>query len=214
MTRTVSPSGFLLAGLLLAGFLTSCGGTPPRASDGEAEPALSPTERAKTAIAAPVDAGVALYTLRDEMGADPRGTLAAVAALGYAYVEAAGYDPEARTFYGMTPAAFAAYLDRLGLAPMSTHMGAVTRDNVDALVADSRAAGFAYFVIPVPPMGAFGVDEETRAMLMEKPMAEVMADVNCIAERGRAGDIAVLYHNHDFEFRPAADGVVPTEYFL
>ena len=204
MTRTLSPA--LL--FLLAMALLSCNATRTVAPSGEAS--------AKTAAARPatVDAGVALYTLREEMGEDPRGTLAAVAELGYAYVEAAGYDADARTFYGMAPAAFAAYLDSLGLAPKSTHMGMVTRDNVDALVADSRAAGFAYLVIPVPPMGAFGVNEDTRTMLMKKPMAEVMADVNYIAERGRDGGIQVLYHNHDFEFKPAAGGVVPIEYFL
>jgi len=36
--------------------------------------------------------GLALYTVRDEMSKDPKGTLKAVADAGYQYIEAAGYD--------------------------------------------------------------------------------------------------------------------------
>ena len=198
-------------GLLSALALASCSGS--EASQGAS------TASAKTPDApAARSGGIALYTLREDMGRDPRATLAAVADLGYAYVEAAGYAPgeggAAGTFYGMAPEAFAALLDSLGLAPKSTHMGMATRDNVDRLAADTRAAGFEYFVLPVPPMGAFGVDEDTRTMLMKKPVAEVMADVNLIASRVRAAGLACLYHNHDFEFKPNADGLVPIEYFL
>lgn len=162
--------------------------------------------------------GLALYTLREEMARDARGTLAAVADLGYGYLEAAGYEPAADggagTFYGMAPAAFAALLDASGLAPMSTHMGAATRENADRLAADARAAGFAYFVLPVPPMGAFRVDEATGVMSMGKPVAQVAADVNAIAARVRAAGLRCLYHNHDFEFRRGPGGVVPIEYLL
>jgi len=34
-------------------------------------------------------------------------------------------------------------------------MGMVTMENADQLIADAKAAGISYFVIPVPPMGMF-----------------------------------------------------------
>lgn len=61
---------------------------------------------------------------------------------------------------------------------------------------------------------ACGVDEAAGEMLMLKSAEEVLADVNFIAERGAAAGMPVLYHNHDFEFEPGPDGVVPIEYFL
>lgn len=156
--------------------------------------------------------GIALYSLRDTMGVNPKGTLQAVAKLGYAYVEAAGYDNG--KFYGMTPVEFKRTLTELGLQPMSSHMGMVTVDNADRLIADVKAAGFKYFVIPVPPMGAFGFDSKTMTMNMSQDAATVMANLNAIADKCAAAGLKCLYHNHDFEFKAGADGIVPIDYFL
>ena len=48
--------------------------------------------------------GLALYTLREEMGKNPNETLKTVSDIGYAYVEAAGYNDG--KFYGMSPQEF------------------------------------------------------------------------------------------------------------
>jgi hypothetical protein len=45
--------------------------------------------------------GLALYTVRDSMAINPKGTLKVVADAGYAYVESANYVDG--KFYGMTP---------------------------------------------------------------------------------------------------------------
>ena len=97
--------------------------------------------------------GLALYTVRENMGEDPKTTLQKVAEAGYAYIEAAGY--ENGKFYGMEPNEFKSYLKSVGLTPVSTHMGGVTLENADQQIADTKAAGFEYFTIPVPPMGMF-----------------------------------------------------------
>ncbi len=170
--------------------------SPPR-------PSATPTENF---------GGLALYSVRDAMGEDPRGTLRKVAAMGYTSVEAAGYDDG--RFYGMAPAEFKAYLKEVGLRPVSTHMGMATTENAARLAADAKAAGFEYFVIPVPPMGAFAYDAATKRMSMSQPVATVMANVNAIAAAVDAAGLKCLYHNHDFEFRADGSGVVPIEYFL
>ena len=106
--------------------------------------------------------GLALYTLRDSMAKDPKATLQAVADAGYAYVETADYDNG--LFYGMTPVELKAYLESLGLTAMSAHMDMVNMENADQLIADAKAAGINYFVIPVPPMGMFTSGPEGMGM--------------------------------------------------
>ena len=65
--------------------------------------------------------GAMLYTVRDEMKASPQKPTEAVAALGYEYVELAGYADG--KFYGMEPAAFKALLAKHGLKAISSHPG-------------------------------------------------------------------------------------------
>ncbi len=92
--------------------------------------------------------GLALYTVRDDMSKNAVETLKAVSDAGYAYVEAAGYNDG--KFYGMEPKEFKKTLKQVGLKPVSTHQGFETLDNIDQMIADVKAAGFKYFVIPVP----------------------------------------------------------------
>lgn len=156
--------------------------------------------------------GLALYTVRDDMGKDAQATLKAVADAGYTNIEAAGY--EDGKFYNMSPDAFKSLLQELNLTPISTHQGSVTLENAEAMMADVKAAGFEYFVIPVPPMGLFKVDSETRTMSMTggaKNLAEIL---NTLGEKANAAGLQLLYHNHDFEFKKDADGIVPIDYLL
>ncbi len=156
--------------------------------------------------------GLALYTVRDQMAKDPKGTLKQVAEIGYAGIEAAGYDDG--KFYGMTPAEFKAYLDEVGLEPVSTHMGSVTPDNADQLIADAKAVGFRFFVIPVPPMGHFGFDREAQKMTMSDEVEEITNILSTIGEKCSAAGLQLLYHNHNFEFEENANGIVPMDYFI
>lgn len=154
--------------------------------------------------------GLALYTVRDAMGKDPKGTLKAVADAGYAYVEAAGYADG--KFYGMEPAAFKSYLDSLGIYAKSTHMGGVTLDNADEQIAATKAAGIEYFVIPVPPMGMFTFGP--AGMGMKGTPAELVNVLKTIGAKCSAAGLKLLYHNHDFEFIAMADGTILTDYIL
>jgi sugar phosphate isomerase/epimerase len=153
--------------------------------------------------------GLALYTLRDTMSKNPRDVLKAVADQGYQYIEAAGYSDG--KFYGMSPSAFKAYLDEVGLSPMSSHQGGVTLDNADEMIAAVKEAGFKYFVIPVPPMGHFKGGPQ---MSMSGDVEEVSDIINTIAEKCAAAGLECLYHNHDFEFKENAKGIVPIDYFI
>jgi len=203
MKNHLLPSLFIL--LLTA--LAACTPTPPEANNTEAEAASTSTKAATQKRG-----GLALYTLRDTMAQDPRGVLQAVADIGYQYIEAAGYNNG--KFYGMPPAEFKSYLEEIGLQPISTHHGGVTLDNADQQIADAKAAGFRYFVIPIPPMGHFKSDPATGAMSMSQNLEEVTDIINTIGEKCAAAGLQCLYHNHNFEFQENAQGVIPMDYFL
>ncbi len=176
-------------------------------------PSNTTESTADTLAAAPANsAGLALYTVRDSMATNPKVTLTAVADAGYVNVEAAGY-AEGK-FYGMAPADFKAYLDSLGLKAKSAHMGMVNMENADQLIADTRAAGIEYFVIPVPPMGMFTFDRETMTMGMKGTPAEIAGILDTLGAKCKAAGLQLLYHNHDFEFKPMADGTVLIDYLL
>ena len=108
--------------------------------------------------------GLALYTVRNEMVKDAKATLQAVADAGYKNIEAAGYRDG--KYYNMTPDEFKSLLKSLKLKPISTHQAAVTLDNADQMFTDAKAAGFEYFVVPIPPMGLFKFFTETQSMGM------------------------------------------------
>ncbi|RIW12602.1 sugar phosphate isomerase/epimerase [Algoriphagus lacus] len=165
-----------------------------------------------TAAPAKKFGGLALYTVRDAMGKDPKGTLKAVADAGYAYVESANYADG--KFYGMTPAEFKSYLGSLGLTAKSAHMGMVNMENADQLIADVKAAGITYFVIPVPPMGMFKFDPATRSMGMTGTADDLVKIMDTLGEKCHNAGLQLLYHNHDFEFKPLADGTVIEDVLL
>lgn len=156
--------------------------------------------------------GLALYTVRDSMASNPKATLQAVADAGYAYVEAANYADG--KFYGMTPAEFKDYLASLGLTAKSAHMGMVNMENADQLIADVKAAGIEFFVIPVPPMGMFTFNQETRSMGLKGKPEDLVNIMDTLGEKCHAAGIKLLYHNHDFEFKALEDGTVIEDLLL
>lgn len=156
--------------------------------------------------------GLALYTVRDAMQQDAKATLEAVADAGYQNIEAAGYKDG--MFYRMSPQEFKTVLEDLNLNPISTHQGSVTMENADVMMADVKAAGFKYFVVPVPPMGMFKFNREERTMGMEGSARELADVLDQLGEKANAAGLQLLYHNHNFEFMPDKDGLVVIDYLL
>lgn len=156
--------------------------------------------------------GATLYTVRDQMDQDPEATLKGIADIGYEYIEATGYQDG--KFYKWTPEEFRKYLEELDLQPVSTHQGTVTLENADQMIADVKAAGFKYFVIPVPPMGHFKYDAESQTMNMSEDLEMLAGVLNTLGQKCTEAGLELLYHNHDFEFKPNSQGIVPIDYFL
>ena len=196
--------------LLLCVFIgsVSCKEKPKTETDNTENTAeVTNTEKKVTQIG-----GLALYTVRDAMGEDAKATLKTVAETGYKNVEAAGYSDG--KYYGMSPADFKTFLSELNLTPISSHQGSVTLENAEKEMADAKAAGFEYFVIPVPPMGLFNYDNATNTMSMTggaKNLAEIL---DKLGQKAKAAGLKLLYHNHDFEYKKDKDGIITIDYLL
>ncbi len=146
--------------------------------------------------------GLQLYTVRDAMDKDPRGTLAKVAEIGYNSVETATYTGSEK-FYGMTPAEFAGVLKQNGLVAKSGHYrlgeeepnGEVQKGTMlhdwDKAVDDAAAVGIKYMVC------AYLSTDERGDLDHYKKVAD---ELNKAGERCKKAGIQLCYHNHDFEF--------------
>ena len=156
--------------------------------------------------------GLALYTVRDAMKENPEATLRTIAEMGYLNIEAAGYANG--KYYEMTPGEFKSFVEELGLNPISTHQADITLKNADKMFADAKAAGFQYFVVPIPPMGMFEYNNKTQTMGMKGGVIKLTEILTLLGEKCKKAGMDLLYHNHDFEFKKDAEGIIPIDYLL
>jgi len=159
--------------------------------------------------------GLQLYTVRDLMKADPSGTIAKVASLGYNSVEAATYTGDQK-FYGMAPGEFAALLKQNGLIMPSGHyrLGEALKDGKpekgtmlydwEKAVDDAAEAGISYMVCAFLDKSERGDDSHYRGIANQLNMA---------GETCKKAGIQLCYHNHDFEFEKV-NGVFPYDILL
>ena len=156
--------------------------------------------------------GAMLYTVRDSMEKNPQKTIAEVGAIGYQYVELAGYNDG--KFYGMTPQAFSLLLKENGLRAVSSHYSDITFENADQTIAAVKAMEIPYLVIPIPPMGMFTHDYRSNKMGMKGSAEELVNILNVLGEKCAAQGVRLLYHNHDFEFAKDENGFILIDYLL
>src|SRR5215510_13874914 len=140
--------------------------------------------------------GVQLYTVRDAMKSDFEGTIGKVAATGYKEVEFAGY-------FDKSPKDIRAILDKNGLTAPSCHVPYTTLEKSwpEALDA-AHVIGHKMIVNPwIEP-------EQRNSPDGWKKAAELF---NKCGESAKKAGVQFAYHNHTFEFQPAAtlDGKLP-----
>lgn len=159
---------------------------------------------AKSSPAPKALVGIQLYSVRDEMKADPLGTLKQVAQMGYKHVEHANYVD--RKFYGWSANEFKKVLSDLGLSMPSghtvltpKHWDASKKEFTDAwkyTVEDAATLGQNYVISP-------WLDQtlrDTRDNLMRS-----MEMFNKSGELCKKSGMKFGYHNHDFEFSQKFD---------
>ena len=164
----------------------SCGGGAKKAETKQSE---------GTEIGLPV--GLQLYTVRDDMAKDFKGTLQKVKELGYDGVEFAG-------LFDNTPEQVKAMCAEIGLNPISAHVPlADMLADVDKVIADYKAIGCEYIVVPY-------VTEERRPA-GEKFM-QMIDEIRSVGQKAKEAGLVLLYHNHDFEFAKTPTGECGLDY--
>ena len=138
-----------------------------------------------------------LYTVRGDMEQDFKGTLQKVKALGYDGVEFAG-------LFNNAPADINAMCKEIGLVPISAHVPlAEMLADVDKVIADYKAIGCEYIVVPY-------VTEERRPG--GDKFYQMVDEIRAIGEKCKAAGLTLLYHNHDFEFKKLESGEYGLDY--
>jgi len=152
--------------------------------------------------------GLQLYSLRDIINSDVKGTIAKVAQAGYAEVETYGYSPD-NGIFGMDVKAFREILEANNLTAPSGHYGfdeylQGKEDLLENYIQTATTLGHQY--ITVPYLGEeLRSDADSYKRLSEK--------LNKAGELTKKSNIQLAYHNHDFEFQ-SFDGVTGYEILL
>lgn len=155
--------------------------------------------------------GVQLYSVRDDMKANPVATLQAIAQMGFREVEGFGYSNG--TMFGMPIKEYVQVLKTNGLTMPSSHCGfALTdydeskKDLSDAAkkaIDDAVTMGQKYIILPWLP-------EKDRS-----EFRKIMNLVSAAAAYARKAGLRFAYHNHDFEFtQRGPDGRLLIEWLL
>lgn len=154
--------------------------------------------------------GLELYTVRDVIVKDYPGTLEKVSQIGYKEVE------PAESYNHMSPKAFRALLDRLGLRMPSTHSG-ITAGEVS--VVEKQLEGFQIMGIQYTSLSE---SQPPRRLVRRQSTPARRTRIKARMERGRTVDevkreaalynqygkiaqkfgIKILRHNHTMEFQP------------
>ncbi|WP_026462116.1 sugar phosphate isomerase/epimerase family protein [Adhaeribacter aquaticus] len=130
--------------------------------------------------------GIQLYTVRKEMLADARGTLKALAKMGYKEIESAR--SEKGHYYGFTGAEMKKVTKDLGLILRSGHVH--VNENWQKTVDEAAEAGQTYLICSSLP---------SRGQTISN-YQQVAETFNKAAEACKKANLIFGYHNHEYEF--------------
>ena len=142
---------------------------------------------------------IQLYSVREQAAADYEGTIRAIADMGFAYVEPAGYP-------GTTPAEAAKLFNALDLKAVSCHGALPVGDDKNRVIEEAQMLGHKYLITGCPPKFKESYESLDRLKAMIELYNE--ADANA-APHG----LQVGYHNHDWDL-VEIDGKRGYRYFL
>lgn len=141
--------------------------------------------------------GLQLYTLRNELPKDVKGTLEKVAQAGYTEVELYGFSIKDQ-FWGLSPQELKKLLDRNKLKAVSGHYGLGTffydgnTTELEAAIKAAKVLKSEYITVP-------WLDESLRRSVDDyKKIASLL---NKAGEICKKAGLKLAYHNHDFEFK-------------
>jgi sugar phosphate isomerase/epimerase len=154
-----------------------------------------------SALAPTKKVGLQLYSLREQLPKDVRGTIAKVAQAGYSEVETYGYSLQNK-FWGLAPNEFKDLLNEHKLTAPSGHygmdkfLGGGSQDELKSYIEAANIVGAEYIAIPY--LG----DSLRKTADDWKKLADKMNEAAAIC---KASGLKLAYHNHNFEFDKVGD---------
>jgi sugar phosphate isomerase/epimerase len=153
--------------------------------------------------------GLQLYTLRNELPKDVKGTLEKVAQAGYTEVELYGFSIKDQ-FWGLSPKELKKVLDTNGLKAVSGHYGLGTylsngdTSELEAAIKAAKVLKSEYITVP-------WLDESLRTSANDYKKIALL--LNKAGKMCKEAGLKLAYHNHDFEFKKY-DGITGYEILL
>lgn len=145
--------------------------------------------------------GLQLWSLRDELPKDVKGTIEKVAKAGFTQVEPYGFSIKDQ-YWGLNPIEFKKLLDDNGLYAPSGHYSLTNylangdKAELEEAIVAAKVLGSEYITIPwLDPSIRKNADDYKK--LVEK--------INVAGKMCKDAGIRLAYHNHDFEFEKQGD---------
>jgi sugar phosphate isomerase/epimerase len=142
--------------------------------------------------------GIQLYSVRDQMAQDVRGTIEKIASYGYHQIE--GYDGGKGIFWGMGHKEFKKLTDDVGLEFVSSH--ANVSKGLDEMAAQAGEIGMKYLISPY--VGAQKTMDDWK---------RIADEFNRIGQTCKENGVRFAYHNHGYTFEEL-EGQMPQDYLL
>lgn len=141
--------------------------------------------------------GVQLYSVRDQMPKDAKGTMKKLANMGYKQFESYG-GPD--FLWGMSSKEAKIFLGDIGVEMVSTHFD--MNNDLDKNIERGAEAGLKYMLCPYLGPQKTLDDWKKKAELFNK-----------VGEKVTKAGMKFGYHNHDYSFKPM-NGTIPQELLL
>lgn len=149
-----------------------------------------------SALAPKKKVGLQLYSLREQLPKDVRGTIAKVAQAGYSEVETFGYSLKNK-FWGLTPKEFKSLLQEHQLTSPSGHygmdkfIGTGDQEELKSYIEAANIVGGEYIVVPYLGDSLRKTEDDW------KKVADRLNEASAVC---KAAGLKLAYHNHNFEF--------------
>jgi sugar phosphate isomerase/epimerase len=140
--------------------------------------------------------GCQLYSVRDLMPKDAKGTMEKLAKMGYKQFESYSKDP----FWGMSASEAKSFLKSIGVDMVSTHLGLA--DITDEMAAKAAEVGLKYLICPA-------IGGQASAEAWKKKASEFNEKGEICKKHG----LKFGYHNHSYSFENK-NGVIGQDILL
>lgn len=142
--------------------------------------------------------GLQLWTVKEDLAANPKEVLKKVASFGYKQIES--FEGKNGMFWGLKNTEFKKHLDDLGTKIISSHCNNTV--DFERKAAEAAEIGMKYLICPYKG--------PQKSIDDFKKFAD---EFNASGEICRKNGIRFAYHNHDYSFKPI-DGQIPQEVMM